>query len=64
MEDANWLAGRVRMIGLPQMRGAVSALGNLPASGLKRGPGGSEPNPLADSSNRGNMGEPKMRIFS
>ena len=44
--------------------GAVSALGNLPASGLKRGPGGSEPNPLADSSNRGNMGEPKMRIFS
>ena len=64
MEDANWLAGRVRMIGLPQTHGAVSALGNLPASGLKRGPGGSEPNPLADSSNRGNMGEPKMRIFS
>jgi hypothetical protein len=34
------------------------------ASGLKPRPGGSEPNPLADSSKRGSMGEPKMRIFS
>jgi hypothetical protein len=52
------------VIGLQQTQWRVSALGNLPASGLKRGPGGSEPNPLADSSNLGSMGEPKMRIFS
>jgi hypothetical protein len=52
------------VIGLQQRQWRVSALGNLPASGLKRDPGGSEPNPLADSSNLGSMGEPKMRIFS
>jgi peptidyl-prolyl cis-trans isomerase C len=35
----------VRVIGFPQTHGAVSALGNLPASGLKRGLGESEPKP-------------------